>query len=112
MKKILLTTCILSLMLGTKALAADTYTGSFVESLSNKINAVAAPVVDKEKQLQEKQLETQNLKQQQLEAQKQQLEAKQKAQQELIEKKKQQIETQKGLFQQLKQQFLGLFQWN
>lgn len=57
MKKILLATCVLSLVIGTKAIAADTYTGGLVESLNQRIDKIAAPVVNKEKQVQTKQKE-------------------------------------------------------
>lgn len=109
MKKILLATCVLSLALGTKAFAADTYTGGLVDSLNQKINKVAAPVVNKEKEVQAKQKAIQDLKQKQIDEQKKQIEAKQKAQQELIDKKKQLINNQKELFQQQKKELKNLF---
>lgn len=111
MKKVLLTACVLSLVLGAKTFAADTYTGGLIDSLNQKINKATAPVVNKEKELQEKQKAAQELKQKQIDAQKKQLEAKQKAQQELVNKKKQQVQAQKELFQQQKKEIKSLFDW-
>lgn len=112
MKKILLATCVLSLIIGAKTFAADTYTGGLVESLNQKIDKVAAPVVNKEKELQEKQKAAQALQLKQVADKKQQLEARQKAQQELVNKKKQQIQTQKDLLKQQKNELKSLFQLN
>lgn len=111
MKKILLATCVLTLALGTKTFAADTYTGELVDALNQKINKVAAPVVNKEKELQEKQKAAQELQLKQIADKKQQIEASQKAQQELVNKKKQQIQTQKELFQEQKKGIMSLFHW-
>lgn len=112
MKKVLLATCVLSLTLGAKAFATDTYTGGLVDSLNQKINKVTAPVVNEEKKMQEQQKAAQDLKQKQLDAQKQQIEARQKAQQELIDKKKQQVQNQKDLLNQQKNELKNLFQLN
>lgn len=97
MKKILLLTCVLSVAIYAKTFAADTYTGALVDALNQKVNKVAAPVVNKEKELQEKQKSIQQLKQTQLEEQQKQIDAKQKAQQELINKKRNQLQGQKDL---------------
>ncbi len=109
MKKFLLATCVLSLAIGAKAFAADTYTGGLIESLNKKIDKVAAPVVNKEKQVQAKQKEAQALKQKQIDAKKKELEARQKAQQELVKKKKQQVQAQKDLFKQEKEDIKNIF---
>lgn len=101
MKKILLATFILSLMLGAKAVAADTYTGALVDSLNQKINKAAAPVVNKEKEIQAQQKALQNLPQQ-----------KATTQQDLIYKKQQQIQKQKDLLKQEKNDLKNLFQIN
>lgn len=102
MKKILLATCVLTLALGTKTFAADTYTGALVDSLNQKINKAASPVVNKEKELQDKQRAIQNL-------QNQPIGIKQPAQLELINKKQQQIQTQKDLYNQQKKELKNLF---
>ena len=97
MKKILLTVCVLSLMLGTKAFAADTYTGALVDTLNQKINKAAAPVIEKEKALET----VRNAPQQKV-----------NTQQDLIYKKQQQIQKQKELLQNEKNDLKNLFQVN
>jgi hypothetical protein len=101
MKKILLTTCVLSLALGAKAFAADTYTGALVDSLNQKINKVASPVMNKEKEIQAQQKSLQNLPQQKM-----------NTQQDLVNKKKQEIQKQKNLLNQEKSDLKNLFQLN
>lgn len=101
MKKILLTTCILSLAFGVKTFAADTYTGALVDSLNQKINKAAAPVVNKEKEIQAQQRALQNMPQQKV-----------NTQQDLIYKKQQQIQKQKDLLQNEKNELKNLFQVN
>lgn len=108
MKKFLIIACITSLT-SVPTFAADTYTESFIDSLFGKVNKVAAPVVDKEKQLQEKQKAAQELKQKQLDEKQKALEAQQKAQQELIEKKKQEIQTQKDFWTKEKELWKSIF---
>lgn len=112
MKKILSVACILSLLIGSRVFAAETYTGGLVDSLNQKINKVASPVVNKEKEVKAKQKAIQELKQKQLEEQKKQAEARQKAQKELIEKKKQQIQDQKTLFNQQKEEIKNIFKFD
>lgn len=97
MKKILLTTCVLSLALGTKVFAADTYTGALVDTLNQKINKAASPVIEKERAL---------------EAVKNTPQQKVNAQQNLIYKKQQQIQKQKDLLQNEKNDLKNLFQVN
>lgn len=109
MKKILTAVCLVSLAIAIPAMAADTYTGALVETLNNKINTVAAPVVNTEKALNEKQKAAQELKQKQIADKKAQIEAKQKAQQELVNKKKQQIQATKDAFKQEKNEIKSIF---
>lgn len=97
MRKILLTTCVLSLALGAKAFAADTYTGALVNSLNKKINQAAAPVINKEKEINA----LQNAPQQKM-----------NTQQDLIYKKQQQIQKQKDLLKNEKNDLKNLFQVN
>lgn len=101
MKKIFLTTCVLSLVLGTKSLAADTYTGALVDSLNQRINKAASPVIEKEREIQAKQNTLQAMPQQKI-----------YAQQDLVNKKKQEIQKQKNLLQQEKNDLKNLFQVN
>lgn len=97
MKKILLVTCVLSLALGTKAFAADTYTGALVDSLNKKINQAAAPAINKEKEIKA----LQSMPQQKV-----------NTQQDIIYKKQQQIQKQKDLLQNEKNDLKNLFQVN
>lgn len=108
MKKFLIITCIASLTT-VPAFAADTYTGNFIESVNTKINQVAAPVVNKEKELQAKQKEAQELKIKQLEEKQKLIDAQQKAQQELINQKKQEIQAQKDFWQKQKELWKSIF---
>ena len=97
MKKILVATCVLSLAIGAKAFAADTYTGALVDSLNKKINQAAAPAINKEREINA----LQNAPQQ-----------KANTQQDLIYKKQQQIQKQKNLLQQEKNDLKNIFQVN
>jgi len=90
-----LATCVLSLALGAKTLAADTYTGALVDSLTQKINKAASPVINKEREIEA----LQNLPQQKINAQK-----------DIANKKKQQLQNQKDLLQQEKSDLKNLFQ--
>lgn len=101
MKKILVATCVLSLAIGAKAFAADTYTGALVDSLNQKINKAAAPAINKEKEIQAQQKALQNMPQQKV-----------TTQQDLIYKKQQQIQKQKNLLQQEKNDLKNLFKVN
>lgn len=101
MKKILLTTCILSFLLGAKTFATDTYTGALVDTLNQKINKAASPVIEKERAIQTQQKALQNMPQQKL-----------NTQQDLIYKKQQQIQKQKDLLKQEKNDLKNLFQIN
>lgn len=94
MKKIL-TLAIVSLMVTSSAMAADTYVGTFLEKQQKKIDTAASPLINKERQLQAQQkaaLELQQKqkieRQKQLDAQKKAIADRQAAQQALIEKKK------------------------
>lgn len=109
MKKILIATLVLSVALTAKVYAAGTYTETLLDTVHQKINDKAAPVVNKEKKLQEKQKAAQELKLKEVAAKKKFIEDKQKAQQELVEKKKQQIKDQKELFKKQKEEIKGLF---
>lgn len=109
MKKILITTYLLSSLIAIPALAADTYTGTLLENFNNKINSTAAPIVNKEKEFNEKQKAAQELQQRQIADQKAQIEARQKAQQELVNKKKQQLKMQRDEFKQEKNELKSLF---
>lgn len=111
MKK-LLTLAILSSMLMSAAMATETVTGDFLNSVYKKIDAKAAPVVNKEKQMREQQQAALELRQKQEAEKRAQLEAKQKAQQELVDKKKKQIQSTKDSFKQQKQELKDLFQVN
>lgn len=97
MKKFLLASCILSLAIGVKAFAADTYTGALVDSLNQKINKAAAPVINKEREIN---------------ALKNAPQQKMNTQQDLIYKKQQQIQKQKELLQNEKNDLKNLFQVN
>lgn len=110
MKKFLIMTCILSFAVGTGAFAEEpTYTETFLNSVHKNIDRTAAPLVDKERELNARQKETQNIPQQQIAARRRQLEAQQNAQQELINKKKQQIQAEKDLLNQQKNNIKNLF---
>jgi len=99
MKKILIAS-VVSLTIASSVMAADTYTGSFIEAQQKKIDAQTSKVVNKERQLnQQLQFQQQNA-----------LTVKQ--QPTIIDKKKQQIQTQKDMFNQQKQELKGLFSVN
>lgn len=99
MKKVLIA-AILSLMVTSSVIAADTYTESLLNSVQKKIDTTAAPVVNREKQIraQQQAFNPQNRAQ---DAQAQQ--------QALINKKKQQIQNQKDLFNNEKNEIKNIF---
>lgn len=110
MKKLLIITCILYFAVGSNVFANEpTYSETFLNSLHKNIDRTAAPVVNKERELNAKQREVQNVPQQQITARRRQLEAQQNAQQELINKKKQQIQAEKDLLNQQKNNIKNLF---
>lgn len=109
MKKNLIVTLTLSFALGAQVFAADTYTEGLLNSFQQKVNQTAAPVVNTEKQLKEKQRALQELPQNQVYAKRQQIDAQQQAQLELINKKRQQVQTQKDLFNQQKNELKNIF---
>lgn len=109
MKKILIATCLLTLTMATSANAVETYTGALLKSVQKKIDAKAAPIVNKEQQLRQQQADAKALSQKQVLERQKQIEAQQKAQLELVNKKKQQVQTQKDLFNQQKKEIKGLF---
>jgi len=118
MKKVLIATLV-SLMVTSTAMAADTYVGSFLEKQEAKLNNAASPLVNKEKQLQAKQNAVLGLKQQQeterqnqLVAQKKALAERQAAQQALVNKKKQDIQTTKDSFKKDAQDLKNIFTIN
>lgn len=100
MKKILIATFVMSLTLTVPAFAADTYTGSLLESVQKKIDNTAAPIVNKERQI--------KAQQQALNPQNKVLDA-QKQQQDLVNKKKQQIQAQKDAFNKEKEDLKSIF---
>lgn len=117
MKKILIASSI-CLLAATSAMAADTYTGTLLESFQKKVDSKAAPIVNKEKELQAKQKAVLELKQKQEAERQQQLAARQalleeqkKQQEELINKKKQQIQAQKDALKQQKEDWKSIFSW-
>ena len=55
MKKFLIGACLVSLA-AAPAMSADTYTGAMIDSLNQKINKVASPVVNKEKEIKQKEM--------------------------------------------------------
>ena len=89
-----------SLMIASSAMAADTYTGTLLNSFQKKVNDAAAPVVNKEQQIraQQQALSPQN-KVNDVQAQ----------QQALINKKKQQVQAQKDLLNNEKNELKGIF---
>lgn len=109
MKKALIATFILSLTMVNSVMAADTYVGSFLETQQKKLDAKAAPLVNKEKQLREQQKAAQELKAKQAAEKKAQLEAQKKAQEELLAKKKQQVKSVKDSFKQQKNEIKDIF---
>ena len=118
MKKVLIATLV-SLMVTSTAMAADTYVGSFLEKQEAKLNNAASPLVNKEKQLQAQQNAVLGLKQQQeterqnqLVAQKKALAERQAAQQALVNKKKQDIQTTKDSFKKDAQDLKNIFTIN
>jgi len=118
MKKVLIATLV-SLMITSTAMAADTYVGSFLEKQEAKLNNAASPLVNKEKQLQAQQNAVLGLKQQQeterqnqLVAQKKALAERQAAQQALVNKKKQDIQTTKDSFKKDAQDLKNIFTIN
>lgn len=98
MKKLLVSAFVLSLAVCAPAFADETYTGHYVNLLNNKINQAAAPLVNKENELNQKQLQAKQKQQAQLDAQ-----------QQAINNKKQQIQNQKDLFNQEKNNIKSLF---
>lgn len=112
MKKILIATCVLSVTMATSVMAADTFTGSFIEAQQKKIDAKAAPIINKEKQIRDQQQAAQVLQVKQALEKKQQLEAQKKAQEDLLAKKKQQVNSVKDSFKQQKNEIKGLFSVN
>lgn len=99
MKKLLIVLGI-SLMVVPAVMAADTYTGSLLESVQKKIDSTAAPAVNKEKQIraQQQALNPQN-----------KVYDVQKQQQDLIDKKKKQVQAQKDLIKNEKNEIKNIF---
>lgn len=99
MKKLLIATTV-SLLVASSAIAADTFTGSFLEAQQKKLDAQTSKVVNKEKELRATQqalnpvTKVNNTKNQQLE---------------LIEKKKQQVQSQKDALNKEKEELKSLF---
>lgn len=109
MKKIITASLILSLTLCAAAFAADTYTEGLLNSFQQKVNQTAAPVVNTEKQLKDKQKQLQELPQNQVNVKKQQADAAQQAQMELLNKKKQQLQSQKDMLDYQRKEIKNLF---
>lgn len=99
MKKLLLT-AIISLMVTSTAMAAETYTEGLLNSFQKKVNDKAAPVVNTEKQIraQQQALNPQN-----------NIQNVQAQQQDLINKKRQQIQAQKDALKQQQQGIKDIF---
>lgn len=112
MKKILIATCILSLTLTSSAFAADTYIGSFIETQQKKLDSIASPAINREREMRQKQADLQAVSQKQAADRQKQIEAQQRAQQELINKKKQTIQNQKDMLNKEKNELKGLFSIN
>lgn len=108
MKKFLIASSI-SLLITSSAFAADTYTGSFFEAQQKKLDAQTSKIVNKEKQIQAQKNAVTGYGQNQEAARKQQLEAQQRAQQELIDRKKKQIQATKDSLNQQKQDLKDIF---
>lgn len=109
MKKILITTCILSLTIATSAFAADTYLGSVVEqqqqNIDKKVNTVVNPLINpllnKERDIRYQKEAVADFKQ------------KQTAQQQtFIDKNKQLIKNQKDAFEKQKGELKDIFTIN
>lgn len=109
MKKRLFITLLSATSIISPAFSADTYTGALLNSFQQKIDKTAAPVVNKEKQIRDQQAAAQAISQQKAYDRQQQLEAQQKAQQELINKKKQQLQNQKNLLNNEKNELKSIF---
>lgn len=110
MKKVLISGLFLTLITVLPAISADdTYTGGLLNSFQKKVNDTAAPVVNKEKQMRDQQAALQSAKQKQALDRQKQIEAQQKAQQELVNKKKQQLQNSKDMLNQQKEGLKNLF---
>lgn len=109
MKKILTATCIISLAFATSAYAADTYLGGLIETQQKKIDAAVSPAINKEREIRQKQADMQTVSQKQAADRQNQIQAQQKAQQELINKKQQQIQAQKDAIKKQKDDLKNLF---
>ena len=81
MKKCLIT-AVVTLMIASSVMAADTYTGAFFEAQQKKLDAQTNKIVDKERQLQQQQKNVTCVN-------------KAKEQQDLVAKKKQQVQDKK-----------------
>lgn len=108
MKKVLIATFV-SLMITSTAFAADTYLGNLLETQQKKIDAVASPAINKEREIRQKQADLQSVSQKQAADKQNQLQAQQRAQQELINKKQQQIQAQKDALKKQKDDLKNLF---
>lgn len=99
MKKIL-AAAILTLMISSSAIAADTFSGALLNSVQKKIDNTAAPVVNKEKEIKAKQeaLDPRN-----------KIQSTKDQQQALVDKKKQQIQAQKDLLNNQKNELKNIF---
>lgn len=110
MKKLLITMCFLSLVIGAQIFAEEpTYTETFINTLHKNIDRTAEPVLNQERELNARQKSIQDMRQQQLMEKRQQLNAKQDAQLELINRKKQQIQAEKDILNQQKNGIKNLF---
>lgn len=110
MKKILTALCIITLVAGSQAFAEETtYTETLLNSLHQNINKKAEPLVNKEKEINAKQKALQDMQQQQIIDRKKQLDTQKNMPQQLINNKKQQIQTQKDLLNQQKNGIKNLF---
>lgn len=109
MKKILTAACIISITFATSAYAADTYLGNLLETQQKKIDAAASPAINKEREIRQKQADMQAVSQKQAANRQNQIQAQQRAQQELINKKQQQIQAQKDALKKQKDDLKNLF---
>lgn len=108
MKKVLIVT-IASLMITSAAYAADTYLGGLLETQQKKLDAAVSPAINKEREIRQKQADMQAVSQKQAADRQNQIQAQQKAQQELINKKQQQIQAQKDALKKQKDDLKNLF---
>lgn len=106
---LLIAACVVSFIASAKTFAEETYSETLLNSLHQNINKTAAPIVNKERELNAKQKAAQDLQQQQITARRNQIQAQQDAQQALINKKKQQVQSQKDLLEQQKNGLKNIF---